>query len=54
MEICDDEAFDEFLGIVSNNLKLNTYIISHKKDLDVKFDNVIEFIKVKDFTQVKE
>ena len=53
MEICDDEAFDEFLGIVSNNLKLNTYIISHKKDIEVKFDNVIEFIKVQEFTQVK-
>lgn len=54
METADDDAFDEFLGIVSNNLKLNTYIISHKKDLEVKFDNVIEFIKVKEFTQVKE
>ena len=54
MENSDDDAFDEFLGIVSNNLKLNTYIISHKKDLDVKFDNVIEFVKVKDFTQIKE
>lgn len=54
METADDDAFDEFLGIVSNNLKLNTYIISHKKDLEVKFDNVIEFIKVKDFTQIKE
>lgn len=54
MEIVDDEGFDELLAIVSNNLRLNTYIISHKKDLDVKFDNVIEFIKVKDFTQIKE
>lgn len=53
-EICDDDAFDELLNICSLKDNLNVFIISHKKDLEIKFDNIIEFIKVKDFTQIKE
>jgi energy-coupling factor transporter ATP-binding protein EcfA2 len=53
-EICDDEAFDELLNICTLQGNLNVFMISHKKDLEVKFDNVIEFIKLKEFTQIKE
>jgi DNA repair exonuclease SbcCD ATPase subunit len=53
LEILDDEGFDVILGVVDSIPNMNCFIISHKQNLDVKFDNIIEMIKVQDFTQIK-
>lgn len=52
----DEAGFDEFLKIIQNmSLDSNTFIISHKVDsISDKFENVIEFEKVKGFSRLKE
>lgn len=52
LEICDELGVDEFLGIISEHPKTNLFLISHKDNLDVKFDRVLTMIKVKEFTQI--
>lgn len=51
-EIFDDAGIDEVLTLISPNT--NLFVISHKQNLDVKFDNIIEMVKVKEFSQIKE
>lgn len=52
----DEAGFDEFLKIISNlSIDSNTFIISHKVDsISDKFENVIEFEKIKGFSRMKD
>lgn len=49
LEIFDDAGIDEFLDLINKNT--NLFVISHKENLDVKFDKVITMIKEKEFSQ---
>lgn len=51
LEIVDDTGVDEFLSLI--NSKTNLFVISHKENLDIKFDNVITMVKVKEFSQIE-
>lgn len=51
LEICDESGFDELLSIIDTMPKTNLFVISHKENLDVKFDKVITMIKEKEFSQ---
>ena len=49
----DMNGTDEFLKILSTLSNENTFLISHKSDLNVdKFDSLIRFEKVQNFTRV--
>ena len=53
----DSEGTDDFIKIMFNDLTkgTNLFVISHKSDQLVdKFEQVIEFEKVKGFTKIKE
>jgi DNA repair exonuclease SbcCD ATPase subunit len=54
LEIGDMELFDELLSIVESKGKMNCFIISHKDNLEVKFDNVIHLIKQQGFTIIQD
>ena len=49
----DMNGTDEFLKILNTLSNENTFLISHKSDLNVdKFDSLIRFEKVQNFTKV--
>ena len=49
----DMNGTDEFLKILNTLSNENTFLISHKSDLNVdKFDSLIRFEKVQNFTRV--
>jgi DNA repair exonuclease SbcCD ATPase subunit len=50
----DGDGTDEFMGILNNlTSDSNTFIISHKRDAFMeKFDKVIKFEKIKDFSRI--
>jgi ABC-type transport system involved in cytochrome bd biosynthesis fused ATPase/permease subunit len=57
-EICDSSldggGTEDFLKIIRYVLKdANVFIISHKEGMADKFDSVMEFEKVKGFSQIK-
>jgi DNA repair exonuclease SbcCD ATPase subunit len=50
----DGFGADEFLKIIKYVVKdTNVFVISHKTDLQDKFDNVISFEKIKGFSRIK-
>jgi DNA repair exonuclease SbcCD ATPase subunit len=50
----DGFGADEFLKIIKYVVKdINVFVISHKTDLQDKFDNVISFEKIKGFSRIK-
>ena len=49
----DGFGTDEFLKIIRYIIKdANIFVISHKSDLNDKFENVIQFDKVKGFSKI--
>ena len=49
----DVNGTDEFLKILNTLSNENTFIISHKSDLNVdKFDHLVRFEKVQNFTRM--
>jgi DNA repair exonuclease SbcCD ATPase subunit len=53
LEIGDMNLFDELLDIIDSKSNMNCFVISHKDNLEVKFDNVIELVKVQGFTTIQ-
>lgn len=52
LEILDQEGFEQLLSIVDITPKLNCFIITHKENLEVMFDEVIVVTKEKGFTTI--
>jgi DNA repair exonuclease SbcCD ATPase subunit len=53
LEIGDMNLFDELLDIIDSKSNMNCFVISHKENLEVKFDNVIELVKQQGFTTIQ-
>jgi hypothetical protein len=41
------------LDIIDSKSNMNCFVISHKENLEVKFDNVIELVKRQGFTTIE-
>ena len=51
--VCHGMGTDEFLKIIRYVIKdANVFVISHKPDLQEKFENVIRFEKLKGFSRM--
>ena len=53
MEIGDVMLFESFLQVISEDNKLNCFMISHKTGIEMYFDDILQVQKVKGFTQVQ-
>lgn len=53
MEVVDDQGFSDVLSIIDSISNLHCFIISHKQNLDMMFDNIVEIKKVKEFTVIE-
>lgn len=52
LEVVDNDGFQDLLNIAVETQNMNCFVISHKENLEMLFDNIITVNKVKGFTQI--